>query len=32
MTQTKGRRSNGLRMDTAVIDHLIGLLKGRRWL
>jgi len=23
---------NGLRMDTAVIDHLIGLLKGRRWL
>ncbi len=23
---------NGLRMDTAVLDHLIGLLKGRRWL
>ncbi len=23
---------NGLRMDTAVIDHLLGLLKGRRWL
>ena len=23
---------NGLRADTAVIDHLIGLLKGRRWL
>lgn len=23
---------NGLRMDTAVIDHLIALLKGRRWL
>lgn len=23
---------NGLRMDPAVIDHLIGLLKGRRWL
>lgn len=22
---------NGLRMDTAVLDHLIGLLKGRRW-
>lgn len=22
---------NGLRMDVAVIDHLIGLLKGRRW-
>ncbi len=23
---------NGLRMDNAVIDHLLGLLKGRRWL
>lgn len=23
---------NGLRADTAVLDHLIGLLKGRRWL
>lgn len=23
---------NGLRMDTAVLDHLIGLLMGRRWL
>jgi hypothetical protein len=23
---------NGLRADAAVIDHLIGLLKGRRWL
>lgn len=23
---------NGLRMDTAVIDHLIGLLQGKRWL
>ncbi|MCB0912116.1 MAG: alpha/beta fold hydrolase [Propionibacteriaceae bacterium] len=23
---------NGLRMDTAVLDHLIGLLRGRRWL
>jgi pimeloyl-ACP methyl ester carboxylesterase len=23
---------NGLRMDVAVIDHLLGLLKGRRWL
>ena len=23
---------NGLRMDAAVIDHLLGLLKGRRWL
>ncbi|MEA5054859.1 MAG: alpha/beta fold hydrolase [Propionicimonas sp.] len=23
---------NGLRMDVAVIDHLIGLLQGRRWL
>lgn len=23
---------NGLRMDTAVIDHLLGLLKQRRWL
>jgi pimeloyl-ACP methyl ester carboxylesterase len=23
---------NGLRTDTAVIDHLLGLLKGRRWL
>ncbi len=23
---------NGLRADTAVIDHLLGLLKGRRWL
>lgn len=22
---------NGLRMDTAVLDHLIGLLSGRRW-
>lgn len=22
---------NGLRMDDAVLDHLIGLLKGRRW-
>lgn len=23
---------NGLRMDPAVLDHLIGLLRGRRWL
>ncbi len=23
---------NGLRMDTSVIDHLLGLLHGRRWL
>jgi hypothetical protein len=23
---------NGLRADIAVLDHLIGLLKGRRWL
>ena len=23
---------NGLRMDSAVLDHLIGLVKGRRWL
>lgn len=23
---------NGLRVDTAVLDHLLGLLKGRRWL
>ena len=23
---------NGLRMGTEVIDHLIGLLKGHRWL
>jgi len=23
---------NGLRMDDAVLDHLIGLVKHRRWL
>lgn len=29
---TSAYEHNGLRVDNAVIDHLLGLLKGRRWL